>query len=105
RQQGKWIDYVTGVSSEGDLTPLHKYCPLRLIDRQFPQTLLLNGDDDEDVPYEETVNMKQALSDACVMSKLITNKRGNNTFDENIEESQVIDAFDNVIQFLNEHLQ
>lgn len=105
RQQGKWIDYVTGVSSEGDLTPLHKYCPLRLIDRQFPPTLLLHGDDDEDVPYEESVNMKQALSDAGVMSKLITIEGGKHTFDENMEDSQVIDAFNNVIQFLNEHLQ
>lgn len=105
RQQGKWIDYVTGIQSDGDLTPLQEYCPLRLIDSYYPPTLLLHGDDDEDVPYDESVNMKKALSDASVSSKLITIKGGKHTFDEDMDDAQVAGAFKEVIQFLKEQLQ
>lgn len=105
RQQGKWIDYVTGLRSDEDITPLHNYCPLDLIDNDFPATLLLHGDDDEDVPYEESVRMEQGLNDAGIPCELITIERGKHTFDENMDDPQVVNAFKKVIQFLQEQLQ
>ena len=105
RQQGKWIDYVTGVQSEGDITSLNQYCPVQQVDSQYPPTLLLHGDDDEDVPYNESINMEQALSDAGVPCELVTIKGGKHTFDDNMEDPQIVKAFDKVIQFLNKHLQ
>src|SRR5699024_2781817 len=61
RQQGKWIDYVTGLKANRDITQLYDYCPLHLLDSAFPPTLLLHGDNDEDVPYNESVKMAEAL--------------------------------------------
>ncbi|GGP13129.1 alpha/beta hydrolase [Oceanobacillus neutriphilus] len=104
RQQGKWIDYVTGKSSKEDLSSLNEYCPARLADRNYPPTMLLHGDQDEDVPYQESVNMKQVLDEAGVVNQLITISGGKHTFDQNMEDPQVVQAFEKVIQFLKQQL-
>ncbi len=54
RQQGKWIDFVTGLPSTSGMEQLHAYCPLMNIDANYPATLLLHGDMDEDVPFEQS---------------------------------------------------
>ena len=56
RQQGKWIDYLTD-KNEGTLDP---FCPLKKVDESYPPTLLLHGDADEDVPFEQSVFMSEA---------------------------------------------
>ncbi|WP_080875611.1 alpha/beta hydrolase [Oceanobacillus timonensis] len=104
RQQGKWIDYVTGKSSKEDLASLNAYCPARLADSNYPPTLLLHGDADEDVPYQESVHMKQVLDEAGVVNQLITISGGKHSFDQDMEDPQVIEAFEKVIQFLKQQL-
>lgn len=104
RQQGKWIDYVTGKSSNKDLSSLKEYCPAYLADSNYPPTLLLHGDQDEDVPYQESVNMKQVLEEAGVVNQLISISNGKHSFDQNMEDPQVIQAFEKVIQFLKQQL-
>lgn len=103
RQQGKWLDYVTGTGN--NVAQLYDYCPLHLLDGEFPPTLLLHGDNDEDVPYQESVKMEQALKHIGVSSELITIEGGKHTFDEDMEDAQVTDAFEKVIQFLQRQLQ
>ncbi|WP_152655995.1 alpha/beta hydrolase [Oceanobacillus sp. CFH 90083] len=104
RQQGKWIDYVTGKSSKEDLSFLHAYCPVRLADSSYPPTLLLHGDQDEDVPYQESVHMKQMLDEKGIDNQLITISNGKHSFDQNMDDPQVVQAFEKVIQFLKQQL-
>lgn len=98
RQQGVWPEYVT-IPGSTDLT---QFCPVTLVDESHPPTLLLHGDADEDVPYEESVQMQEALSKHAVKSKLITIPNGKHQFDENMQDATVKDAFDEVLQFLKE---
>lgn len=105
RQQGKWIDYVAAIQPDEDITSLHDYCPLHLADGHFPATLLLHGDDDEDVPYEESAKMEKKLKQSDITSELITIKGGKHTFDEDMDDQQVQGAFEHVIQFLHEQLK
>lgn len=98
RQQGVWPAYVTAPTT----TDLLQYCPVNLADQTYPPTLLLHGDADEDVPYEEAVKMHETLDQQQVKNKLITIPNGKHQFDENMDDPIVTSAFDEVLQFLKE---
>lgn len=98
RQRGVWPEYVTNPES----TDLLQYCPVNVVDKDYPPTLLLHGDADEDVPYEESVQMQQALSKHAIPNKLITIPNGKHQFDENMQDTAVKNAFEEVLRFLKE---
>lgn len=100
RQQGKWIDYLTD-KKEVTLDP---FCPLKKVDEGYPPTLLLHGDADEDVPSEQSVFMSEALNNAGIENKLITIKNGKHSFDEDMGDPAVAEAFEEVRRFLKERL-
>jgi len=104
RQQGKWLDYVTGLNPLLDSAKLNAYCPAVTADEHFPPTLLLHGDADDDVPYEESVNMAKRLSALGVENKLITIPDGAHQFDLEMDKPVVQNAFKEVLSFLNAHL-
>ncbi|WP_102273728.1 alpha/beta hydrolase [Cytobacillus massiliigabonensis] len=100
RQQGKWIDYLTGNKEEAP----DVFCPLKKIDKNYPPTLLLHGDADDDVPYEQSVFMREALNGAGIKNKLITIENGKHSFDENMKDPAVAETFKEVLRFLKESL-
>lgn len=104
RQQGKWIDYVSGLNTKTNSPKLRPYCPVENIDSGYPATLLLHGDADSDVPYQESVKMGQALSKFNVNQQVITIPNGEHSFDQNMENPVVIEAFEQVIAFLKGNL-
>ncbi|MDY0409068.1 alpha/beta hydrolase [Virgibacillus soli] len=104
RQQGKWLDYVTNVNPVTEKETLLKYCPIHKIDETFPPTLLLHGDSDEDVPYEESVRFAQALEKVNVPHNLITIKNGKHVFDQNMGQSRVKEAYEDVLHFLKQYV-
>ncbi|MBM4764525.1 prolyl oligopeptidase family serine peptidase [Bacillus sp. B15-48] len=104
RQQGNWLQYATEFQSIMDAPKLHKFCPIKNVTSEYPATLLLHGDDDEDVPYEESVEMKRKLDSNGVYNKLITIPGGKHSFDQNMEIPIVNDAFKEVIEFLKRKL-
>jgi acetyl esterase/lipase len=100
RQNGVWIEEISGLSKE----ELSQFCPINKVSADFPPTLLLHGTADEDVPYEQSVRMSEALTKAGTESKLITIPNGKHVFDEDWQNPIVQNAFDKVITFLKEHL-
>jgi acetyl esterase/lipase len=101
RQNGVWIEEISGLSKEA----LSQLCPINYTSAEFPPTLLLHGTADEDVPYEQSVLMSEALTKAGVENKLITIPNGKHVFDEEWQSPIVQKAFDEVINFLTEHLK
>lgn len=101
RQSGDWIKKITDM----DYSELKSYCPLYSIEPTFPPTLLLHGTLDEDVPYEQSVLMSEALTKSSVENQLITITNGKHVFDEDWQNPTVRDAFDEVIEFLRKHLK
>jgi acetyl esterase/lipase len=100
RQNGVWIEEISGLSKEA----LSQLCPINYACADFPPTLLLHGTADEDVPYEQSVFMSEALTKAGVENQLITIPNGKHVFDEEWQSPIVQKAFDEVINFLTEHL-
>ncbi|WLV24988.1 alpha/beta hydrolase [Aciduricibacillus chroicocephali] len=104
RQQGKWLDYVTGMSPILEMNRLKQYCPIDLADTSYPPTLLLHGDADDDVPYSESVNMNEKLQELGVDSSLITIPDGAHQFDLEMDKPEVKETFIEVLDFLKMHL-
>lgn len=103
RQQGVWIQEVTGWKPEDER--LLQYCPVRHVDENYPPTLLLHGDQDTDVPYEQSVLMYEKLKEKGVDTELVTIKDADHIFDKNFQDEQVQAAFRKVVDFLHTHLK
>ena len=72
RQQGTWPQEVGGVDPERDPGFFTRYCPEQIVSSDYPPTLLLHGTKDTDVPYEQSVMMRDRLHAAGVEHELIT---------------------------------
>jgi dipeptidyl aminopeptidase/acylaminoacyl peptidase len=67
----------------------------------YPPTLLLHGDKDHDVPYEQSLLMEKKLEVAGVKHKLITLVGLDHGFDySSWTDTQVRSSFDSVLAFL-----
>lgn len=104
RQQGTWLDWIAG-SDAVDEDQLAHYAPLELADSEYPATLLIHGEDDEDVPYAESVAMKEKLDAAGVPNELLTIARGKHNFDANMDDPDSVRAVNHGIAFLQERFQ
>lgn len=62
RQHGVWLKEVTGIINEHEHNKLIQYNPINNITVEFPLTIFLHGDQDTDVPYEQSVLMHKKLS-------------------------------------------
>ena len=103
RQQGIWPREVSGRDPESEPDFFHQYCPVRNVHPGYPPTLLLHGDRDTDVPYEQSVLMADALSRAGVEHELVTIPDGDHGFDAS-RDRPAADAFARVLTFLKTHL-
>ncbi|GGH26869.1 alpha/beta hydrolase [Paenibacillus segetis] len=104
RQQGDWIYEVTGMDRINDREELLKYIPIEHVTAEYPPTLLLHGDHDTDVPYEQSVIMYEKLKEYGVTTKLVTIEGADHVFDQNFEDPMVQNAFQKVVDFLKIHL-
>ncbi len=104
RQQAIWTREASGIDPTENDGVLDTLCPLRLVDSRFPPTLLLHGDQDEDVPCEQSVLMARALERVNVEHRLVTIPGGHHGFDHALDAPQVREAFEAVLAFLRKHL-
>lgn len=100
RQQGVWLREVGGADPARDPGAFAPYCPVQLVAATYPPTLLLHGDHDTDVPYQQSVLMASALRAAGVPHELITIENGDHGFDHQMDRPEVADAFGRVRAFL-----
>jgi acetyl esterase/lipase len=104
RQQGRWPYEVGGREPEVDLAFFRRFCPVYHVTADYPPTMLLHGDEDTDVPYEESVRMAQVLAQAGVDYTFTTIPGGGHGFDAARDDRTVQDAFRGVLTFLQLHL-
>jgi acetyl esterase/lipase len=104
RQQGLWPREVTGRDPQTEPAAFVPYCPVHNVGADYPPTLLLHGDRDTDVPYEQSVLMAQALERAGVEHDLLTIMGGPHGFDQSMEDPLVAAQFDRVLAFLRRHV-
>jgi dipeptidyl aminopeptidase/acylaminoacyl peptidase len=61
RQQGLWPKEVAGINPTTDRSQFDRFCAVQNVTRDYPPTLLLHGDRDTDVPYEQSAQMVAEL--------------------------------------------
>ena len=98
RQIGSWASLVSGYDPSEVNDMLTLYCPIRWIDGRYPETFLLHGSADTDVPVELSRNMHAALTNAGIASQLYILPDGEHVFDA--EWKNTPEEFGRVIEFL-----
>jgi acetyl esterase/lipase len=72
RQQGAWLAEVTARKPTIDAAWFDRYCPIRMLDARSPPTVLVHGEDDKDVPHEESVRLAARLDELAVPHRFIS---------------------------------
>ncbi len=103
RQQGLWPLEVGGRDPQGDPGFFNAYCPLRNIRAGYPPTLLLHGEQDSDVPFEQSALMSGELARHGVKHELLALPGRDHGFDGQMDDPVVRDAFGRVLRFLRKH--
>lgn len=107
RQHGLWPLEVTGHDPVSEPGFFDAYCPVRNVSAGHPPTMLLHGDADTDVPFEQSVAMAEELARHGVPHEMIAIPGGPHGFDgayEGADATPVADAFERVLDFLRSHL-
>lgn len=103
RQQGIWPREVAARDPDREPKAFDPFCPLRNVTADYPPTLLVHGDRDTDVPYEQSKLMNQELARHDVEHELIT-VRGAGHGLSGVEPAVADDAYDRAAEFLKQHL-
>jgi acetyl esterase/lipase len=105
RQNGLWPKEVVGHDPAKQPREFDRYCPVRNVTKNYPPTLLLHGDNDTDVPHQQSVAMAAELKRAGVVHDFISIKGGEHGFDaKGMQDANVSAAFDKIEMFLKKHL-
>jgi acetyl esterase/lipase len=106
RQQGLWPKEVSGHDPVKEASWFFEYEPLRNISPSYPPTLLLHGEKDTDVPYEQSVLMAKAFKHHNVDYEFITKPDWGHGFDgAGLKDRSVQEAFDRILKFLEKHVR
>jgi acetyl esterase/lipase len=116
RQNGLWAKEVAGLDPATEPEKLNHFCPVQHVTKDYPPTLLLHGDRDRDVPFEESERMAAALKRHGVPHRLIRMQHYDHLFDvfpdgwpakgppTELKDPKVLAAYDEVMVFLSRHL-
>jgi acetyl esterase/lipase len=103
RQNGLWPLEIGGHDPEKEAPFFIPYCPIQHVAADYPPTLLLHGDLDTDVPYQQSELMDKRLSRYQVRHELITMQGRGHGFDDEMDDIAVKDAFNKVLAFLDKY--
>lgn len=104
RQQGLWPRAVTGWNPHREPEKFFPYMPLRNVTPEYPPTLLIHGDSDTDVPYEQSVMMAAELKRNGVDHVFIGVPGAEHGLDH--AEPKTIASVDRrAVAFIREHLE
>ena len=72
RQQGRWLEEVTGRDPIEAPGWFDRYCPVRNVTDRFPSTIVVHGDADTDVPHQESERLAARLAEVGVRHRFIS---------------------------------
>ena len=116
RQQGLLPKEITGHDPQNSHELLQQYCPVKHIYHDYPPTLLLHGDQDKEVPFEQSIQMSVALKQENISHRLIIMEGLGHIFDitsdisrgpepGRLKHPKVMDGFNAVLAFLHKHFE
>lgn len=103
RQQGVWLSEVSG-HDPSDQDWFAQYEPIRNLSAAYPPTMLLHGEADTDVPYDQSVLMQRELARHGIAHEFISNPNWGHTFLYDFNDPSVGKAINQIIAFLQQHV-
>lgn len=104
RQQGLWPREVVGHDPDTERQLFDPLCPLRNVTKGYPPTLLLHGDKDTDVPFEQSALMAKELERKGIEHEFIAMPGKGHSFDTDMSDPTIAATFDRVLTFLRRRL-
>jgi acetyl esterase/lipase len=103
RQQGLWPKAVSGWDPHSEPEKFFSYMAVKNVTADYPPTLLIHGDRDTDVPYEQSVMMADELTKHKVEHRLITLSGGEHGL-AGADPAAIAQAYEDAWAFLRKHL-
>jgi len=104
RQQGAWPFEVTGHDPDREPEAFGEFCPVRNVTPDYPPTMLIHGDQDADVPYEQSAIMAELLGRAGVDCEFITIAGGGHC-SLGLDAGAVTGTYARIVAFLDRHVR
>jgi acetyl esterase/lipase len=104
RQNGIWPVEVSGFDRATMAERIVPFEPLRNVTEDYPPTLLIHGDNDTDVPYEQSEMMAAQLRQHGVPLTLKTIENGEHGLGGG-DRQQIEEAYQFMREFIAEHLE
>ncbi|MDA9095597.1 alpha/beta hydrolase [Porticoccaceae bacterium] len=104
RQHGLWPDLVSGYDLSKEPEKFRDYEARVNITADYPPTMLLHGEKDTDVIFEQSVLMAKELKRNNVDHEFVTNPDWGHGFDYDEKDPTVQDAHKQILKFLEKHL-
>jgi acetyl esterase/lipase len=105
RQTGTWTGLTGGYDMETEREKIERYCPILHIKDDYPPVILLHGDQDTDVPYQQSLDMVNALKTRGLTAELVTYAGGDHGFDRNKNDVNVPGLIEKALVFTKAHLE
>jgi len=105
RQQGLWPKEVSGHDPAKESDWFIAYEPRRNVTPAYPPTMLLHGNKDEDVPFEQSALMAEALKTNEVDYELMSRPDWGHAFNLKKETPDTDAAIERVVAFLKKHVR
>lgn len=103
RQQGLWPKAVSGWDPHTQEEKFFPYMAVKNVTADYPPTLLLHGDQDTDVPYEQSAMMERELKKHSIEHRLITLSGGEHGL-AGADPKAIQNAYADAAKFLRKHL-
>jgi acetyl esterase/lipase len=103
RQTGSWPKAVSGWDPHKEPEQFYPFMALKNVTPEYPPTLLIHGDQDTDVPYEQSTLMAAELKRHGVPHQLITLKGAEHGLAGG-DKAEIDAAYRAAIDFLKQHL-
>jgi acetyl esterase/lipase len=104
RQQGMWPKAVSGWDPKTEPEKFFPFMPVKNVTAEYPPTLLIHGEKDTDVPYEQSVMMAAELKKHGVEHRLISVPEGEHGL-PGVDRGVIDGIYRDVAAFLQKHLE
>jgi acetyl esterase/lipase len=104
RQNGLWPKEVTGYDPDRQPKAFDKFCPVRNVSKSYPPTVLIHGDKDTDVPFEQSVLMAKELTRVGIEHELIRVRDAGHGLSDT-DPGKIRDVHERILVFVKPYLK
>jgi acetyl esterase/lipase len=103
RRRGTWVNALSGIDPRFHPDKLEPFMPVKNVTSKYPPTLLIHGEADTDVPFEQSQMMAEQFKKHGVEHRLIAFPGAEHGL-PGVEQAKLDEAYGAAAEFLLKHL-